>query len=99
MHVWKLRETVLISLKRLPAKNYLLGIWVGGVKDMDTATLNEMVKQLNGIKKELKIDRCLYGRQVRKNRLCGVVSVQADAMDLDAVGAMARASGVVRIYV
>ncbi len=100
MHVWKLRETVLDLFEETTGGRVIFSVCkVGGVrKDIDTATLNKMVKELNGIKKELKelTDVFMEDKSV-KNRLCGVGYLsKEDAIELDAVGAMARASGVVQ---
>ena len=65
-------------------------------KDIDNETLKKIVTTLRGIEKEIKqyTDVFLEDTSV-KNRLCGVgVLSKQDAIDLCAVGPVARASGV-----
>ena len=98
MHVWRLRETVLDLFEETTGGRVIFSVCkVGGVrKDMDTDTLNKMVSTLSGIKKELKAltDVFMEDKSV-KNRLCGIGYLsKEEAIELGAVGAMARASGI-----
>lgn len=100
MHCWKLRETVLDLFEKTTGGRVIFSVCkVGGVrKDIDAETLKEIVDKLNGIKKELKklTDVFINDTSV-KNRLCGVgVLTKEDAIELGAVGPVARGSGVVQ---
>jgi ech hydrogenase subunit E len=98
MHCWRVRETVLDIFEKTTGGRVIFSVCkVGGVrKDIDNKTLREMVNTLRKLEKEIKdlTDVFLEDRSV-KSRLCGVgtLSMQ-DAIDLCAVGPMARASGV-----
>lgn len=98
MHCWKVRETILDILEKTTGGRVIFSVCkVGGVrKDVDAATLQEIVATLKKIKVEIMelADVFLEDTSV-KNRLCGVGYLsKEDAMELCAVGPMARASGV-----
>ncbi len=97
-HCWRIRETVLDLFEETTGGRVVFSICkVGGMnKDIDNDTLKKIVKTLRGIEKEIKqyTDVFLEDTSV-KNRLCGVgVLSKQDAIDLCAVGPVARASGV-----
>lgn len=98
MHCWRLRERVLDLFEKTTGGRVIFSVCkVGGVrKDIDRATLNEIVHVLRDMEKELKdlTDTFIEDYSV-KNRLVGVgVLSKEDAIELCAVGPMARASGV-----
>ena len=98
MHCWRLRERVLDLFEKTTGGRVIFSVCkVGGVrKDIDRATLNEIVHVLRDMEKELKdlTDTFIEDYSV-KNRLVGVGTLsKEDAIDLRAVGPMARASGV-----
>ena len=97
-HCWRIRETVLDLFEETTGGRVVFSICkVGGMnKDIDNDTLKKIVKTLRGIEKEIKqyTDVFIEDTSV-KNRLCGVgVLSKQDAIDLCAVGPVARASGV-----
>lgn len=97
-HCWRVRETVLDLFEETTGGRVIFSVCkVGGVrKDIDSATLEKMVKTLNGIKKEIKelTDVFLEDNSV-KNRLVGVGTLsKEEAIELGTVGPMARASGI-----
>ena len=97
-HCWRIRETVLDLFEETTGGRVVFSICkVGGMnKDIDNETLKKIVTTLRGIEKEIKqyTDVFLEDTSV-KNRLCGVgVLSKQDAIDLCAVGPVARASGV-----
>ncbi len=100
MHCWKLRESVLDLLEKTTGGRVIFSVCVpGGVKkDVDEATLKEIVDTLNGIKAEIKELTDVFMEDVSvKNRLCGVgVITREEAIELGAVGPVARGSGVVQ---
>ncbi|HZK87754.1 MAG TPA: nickel-dependent hydrogenase large subunit [Anaerovoracaceae bacterium] len=98
MHCWKVRETILDIFEKTTGGRVIFSVCkVGGVrKDIDKATLREISETLTKIKSEIMelADVFLEDNSV-KNRLCGVGYLsKEDAMELCAVGPMARASGV-----
>lgn len=97
MHCWKVRETVLDLFEKTTGGRVIFSVCkVGGVrKDIDNETLKEMVDTLNGIKKEIKTLTDVFINDTSvKNRLCGVgVLTKEDAVELGAVGPVARGSG------
>ncbi|MEG0157471.1 MAG: nickel-dependent hydrogenase large subunit, partial [Anaerovoracaceae bacterium] len=100
MHCWRVRETILDLFEETTGGRVIFSVCkVGGVrKDMDAATLEDMVKRLNGIKGEIKelTDVFMEDKSV-KNRLCGVGKLtKEEAIELGTVGPMARASGIVQ---
>ena len=100
MHCWKLRESVLDLLEKTTGGRVIFSVCVpGGVKkDIDDETLKEIVDTLNSIKAEIKELTDVFMEDVSvKNRLCGVgVITKEQAIELGAVGPVARGSGVVQ---
>ncbi len=100
MHCWKVRETVLDLLEKTTGGRVIFSVCkVGGVnKDMDEEQLKEIVTNLNGIKKEIdELGKVFMNDASVKNRLCGIGYLsKEEAMELSAVGPMARASGIVQ---
>lgn len=100
MHCWRVRETVLDLFEKTTGGRVIFSVCkVGGLrKDIDNETLKEIVDTLEGIKKDIRelTDVFINDASV-KNRLCGVGMLsKADAMDLCAVGPVARGSGIVQ---
>lgn len=98
MHCWRLRERVLDIFEKTTGGRVIFSVCkVGGVrKDVDKETLDEMVSVLRDMEKELKelTDTFMNDFSV-KSRLVGIgVLSKEDAIELCAVGPMARASGV-----
>jgi ech hydrogenase subunit E len=98
MHVWRLRETVLDILEETTGGRVIFSVCkVGGVrKDISAEGLEKIVNSLRGFYKELRevADVVLEDLSV-KHRLTGVGTLtKQEAIDLGAVGPMARASGV-----
>ncbi|MEG1929689.1 MAG: nickel-dependent hydrogenase large subunit [Anaerovorax sp.] len=98
MHCWRLRESVLDIFEKTTGGRVIFSVCkVGGVRrDMDAATLKDMVTTLRTMEKELKeLAGVFIDDYSVKNRLCGVGRLsKEDAEELCAVGPMARASGV-----
>jgi len=98
MHAWRLRETILDIFEETTGGRVIFSVCkVGGVrKDIDNEKLAEIVNTLKGMEKELKELTDVFLEDVSvKNRMLGVgVLTKQDAIDLGAVGPMARASGV-----
>ena len=98
MHCWRIRETILDILEKTTGGRVIFSICkVGGLrKDIDNETLREISETLEGIKAELKdITTVFIEDDSVKNRLCGVgVLSKEDAIELCAVGPVARGSGV-----
>jgi len=98
MHCWRMRETILDIFEDTTGGRVIFSVCkVGGVrKDMSNEKLEEMVKILDGIKKEIRELAGVFFDDVSvKNRLVGVgVLSKEDAHDLGTVGPFARASGV-----
>jgi ech hydrogenase subunit E len=97
MHCWRLREQVLDLFEKTTGGRVIFSVCkVGGVrKDIDKATLDEIVTVLRDMEKETRelADTFLEDYSV-KNRLVGIGHLSAqDAAELCAVGPMARASG------
>ena len=98
MHSWRLRETVLDILEETTGGRVIFSVCkVGGVRnDISAEGLEKIVCTLNGMNKELEelTDVFLEDLSV-KHRLAGVGTLtKQEAIDLGAVGPMARASGV-----
>lgn len=98
MHCWRLRERVLDLFEKTTGGRVIFSVCkVGGVrKDIDKATLDEIVTVLRDMEKELTELASVFIEDYSvKNRLCGVGYLsKADAEELCAVGPMARASGI-----
>ncbi|MEG0829673.1 MAG: nickel-dependent hydrogenase large subunit [Anaerovoracaceae bacterium] len=100
MHCWRVRETILDIFEKTTGGRVIFSVCkVGGLrKDIDEETLKEIVGTLEKIKKDIKevADVFMEDSSV-KNRLCGVGTLtKQDAIDLGAVGPVARASGLVQ---
>lgn len=100
MHCWRIRETVLDILEKATGGRVIFSICkVGGMrKDITDEELKEIVEILEGLKAEIKeITDVFIEDDSVKNRMCGVgVLSKEDAMELCAVGPVARGSGVVQ---
>ena len=98
MHCWRIRETILDILERTTGGRVIFSICkVGGLrKDIDNDTLKEIVETIEGIKAEItEITDVFIEDDSVKNRMCGVgVLTKEDAIELCAVGPVARGSGV-----
>jgi Ni,Fe-hydrogenase III large subunit len=98
MNAWKLREHVLDDMEATTGGRVIQGVSkVGGVrKDISPEKLDEMVKGLKELEKELQTltNVFLYDKSIA-SRLRGVgVLSKDDAYYLGAVGPMARGSGI-----
>jgi ech hydrogenase subunit E len=97
MHSWRIRETVLDIFEKTTGGRVIFSVCkVGGVrKDIAAEGLQEIVGILNGVKAELsEIAGVFLEDYSVKNRLSGVGKLsREEAVDLCAVGPMARASG------
>ena len=98
MHCWRIREKVLDLFEKTTGGRVIFSVCkVGGVRrDIDAETLQEFVSVLRGLEKEIKelTDTFINDHSV-KNRLIGVGKLtKEEAMELCAVGPMARASGI-----
>ena len=98
MHCWRLRERVLDIFEKTTGGRVILSVVkVGGVvRDIDDATMREIVNVLEGIKTEyVKIMNTLLTDTSIKNRTVGVGYVSHEqAVELSMVGPFARASNV-----
>lgn len=98
MHCWRVREHVLDLFEKTTGGRVIFSVCkVGGVrKDIDNETLKEMVDTLNGMKAEIKKLTDVFVEDASvKNRTVGVgVLTKEDAIELGAVGPVARGSGV-----
>ena len=98
MHTWKIRETILDILEKTTGGRVIFSVCkVGGVrKDVDAATLKEIDEILAKIRAEIEeLKEVFLEDDSIKNRLCGVGYLsKEDAIELCAVGPMARASGI-----
>lgn len=98
MHSWRVREKVLDLFEKTTGGRVIFSVCkVGGVKrDIDKDALQEFVSVLNDLKKEIKdITNTFSNDYSVKNRLQGIgVLSKEEAIELCAVGPMARASGV-----
>jgi len=99
MHSWRLRETILNIMEDTTGGRVIFSVCkVGGVRrDISNEKLAEISKTLEDLKKELNELASVFFDDVSvKNRLVGVgVLSKAEAIELGAVGPMARASGIV----
>ena len=98
MHCWRLRERVLDIFEKTTGGRVILSVVkVGGVvRDIDDATMREIVNVLEGIKADYtKIMNTLLTDTSIKNRTVGVGCVSHEqAIDLSMVGPFGRASNV-----
>jgi len=97
MHAWRLRETVLDIFEETTGGRVIFSVCkVGGVrKDITNEKLEEIVKTLKGMEKEIAELAVVFMEDISvKNRMFGVGKLtKEEAIDLGAVGPMARASG------
>lgn len=98
MHCWRLRERVLDIFEKTTGGRVILSVVkVGGVvRDIDDATMREIVNVLEGIKADYtKIMNTLLTDTSIKNRTVGVGYVSHEqAINLSMVGPFGRASNV-----
>ncbi len=97
MHCWRLREKVLDLFEKTTGGRVIFSVCkVGGVrKDVDSATLREIVEVLKGMAPEIRelADVFMNDSSVL-NRMVGVgVLTKEEAVELGAVGPVARGSG------
>lgn len=100
MHCWRVREHVLDLFEKTTGGRVIFSVCkVGGVrKDIDPLTLKEIVDTLNSLKPEIEelCDVFMNDKSVR-NRMVGVgVLTKEEAIELGAVGPVARGSGIVQ---
>ncbi len=98
MHSWRLREQILDIFEQTTGGRVIFSVCdIGGVrKDIDSEMLKKIVDVMNSIEGEIKeITNVFLNDSSVKHRTkgVGILSKQA-AIDLGAVGPMARASGV-----
>lgn len=97
MHSWRIRENILDIFEKTTGGRVIFSVCkVGGVRrDIDSDTLSEICELLEGVKKELKSLTDVFLTDVSvKNRTVGVgVLSRDDAVQLGAVGPVARGSG------
>ncbi len=98
MHSWRLREQILDIFEQTTGGRVIFSVCdVGGVrKDIDAETLQKILVQLDKYETEVKeiTNVFLYDESVKhRTKGVGILSKQA-AMDLGAVGPMARGSGI-----
>jgi len=98
MHSWRLREKILDIFEETTGGRVIFSVCkVGGVRqDITDEKLNEIAVILDGMKSELKeLTNVFLEDYSVKNRLVGVGKLTYDeAVELCAVGPMARASGI-----
>lgn len=98
MHSWRIREQILDIFEQTTGGRVIFSVCdIGGVrKDIDSEMFKKIADVMNSIEKEIsEITNVFLNDSSVKHRTkgVGVLSKQA-AMDLGAVGPMARASGV-----
>ncbi|MDR0852419.1 MAG: NADH-quinone oxidoreductase subunit D, partial [Clostridiales Family XIII bacterium] len=97
MHTWRIRETILNIFEETTGGRVIFSVCkVGGLrKDISNEKLTEIVGTLNGIRKEAEeLSRVFLEDVSVKNRLVGVGTLtKQEAIDLCAVGPVARGSG------
>lgn len=98
MHSWRIREQILDIFEQTTGGRVIFSVCdIGGVrKDIDSEMLKKIADVMNSIEKEISeiTNVFLYDSSVKhRTKGIGILSKQA-AMDLGAVGPMARASGV-----
>jgi ech hydrogenase subunit E len=98
MHSWRVRERILNIIEATTGGRVIFGSCkIGGVRrDIDAAMTKHILKELDGIEKDLReITKVFLDDNSVKSRLCGVgVLTKEQAYDLGCVGPMLRASGV-----
>ncbi len=98
MHCWRLREKVLDLFERTTGGRVIFSICkVGGLrKDITPEMQDEILKTIKELRNEVKsLTRVFLDDTSVKNRLCGVGKLsKTEAVDLCAVGPVARGSGV-----
>jgi ech hydrogenase subunit E len=100
MHSWRIRETILNIFEETTGGRVIFSVCkVGGVrKDISNEKLNDIVNTLKGIRAETTELTNVFLEDVSvRNRLVGVgVLTKQDAIDLCAVGPVARGSGLLQ---
>lgn len=100
MHCWRLRESVLDLFEKTTGGRVIFSVCkVGGVrKDMDQAALDEIVAVLEKMRPEIAELTEIFMKDTSvRNRMVGVgILSKEDAIELGAVGPVARGSGVVQ---
>ncbi|MDR0356828.1 MAG: nickel-dependent hydrogenase large subunit [Clostridiales Family XIII bacterium] len=100
MHSWRIRETILNIFEETAGGRVIFSVCkVGGVrKDISDEKLKDIVKTLDGIRKETAELTNVFLEDVSvRSRLSGVGALtKQDAEDLCAVGPVARASGILQ---
>ena len=98
MHSWRLREQILDIFEQTTGGRVIFSVCdIGGVrKDINSEMLGKILDVMNHIEKEIdEITKVFLNDYSVKHRTSGVgVLTKQDAIDLGAVGPMARASGV-----
>lgn len=98
MHVWRMRERVLDIFEKTTGGRVILSLCkVGGVrKDLTPEMLAEVSSMVKGLRRDLAdITGAFLDDSSVKNRMCGVGVLSAkEAVELSAVGPVARGSGV-----
>lgn len=98
MHCWRVREYVLDLFEETTGGRVIFSVCkIGGVrKDIDADTLAKMSRELAKVKSELeKLSNAFLDDYSVQNRLKGVgVITKEEALELGAVGPVARASGI-----
>lgn len=99
MHCFRLREKVVGLLEMTTGGRIIFSVCkVGGVrKDIDDDKLKVILETLNELKSDLeRIENIIFNDYTVKHRLVGVgILTKEDAIDLGAVGPMARGCGIV----
>ena len=100
MHCWKVRERILNLFERTTGGRVIFSVCkVGGVRrDVDQEMLNKIISEVQDMRTETKklADVFMNDSSV-KNRLCGVGKLsKEEAIELCAVGPVARGSGIVQ---
>ncbi len=98
MHCWRLRETILDIFEETTGGRVIFSVCkVGGVRrDISNEKLAEIVETLQALRKEIKeLSDVFMNDTSVKNRMVGVgVMTKEEAIELCAVGPVARGSGV-----
>ncbi len=98
MHCWRLREKVLDLFEKMTGGRVIFSICkVGGLrKDITPEMQNDVLKTIKSLRNEVNsLTKVFLDDASVKNRLCGVGKLsKTEAVDLCAVGPVARGSGV-----